>query len=161
MSKYHFSSSPAEPASYAHNGLIDVLPSKYVRFRNPIPRVSPCSGCETGHPSPPFAFRSATAFNAPVRPAPGRTLRHFAASRQTPTANGLTPCRMRFACRLRKLRDLRPLRNRGDTLAPTATGDYAPRASHFHGAQRTPLPTSRRNLAHKQGAIYEENQRIN
>ncbi|CAD7852119.1 MAG: hypothetical protein, partial [Olavius algarvensis Gamma 1 endosymbiont] len=21
-------------------------------------RVSPCSGCETGHPSPPFALRS-------------------------------------------------------------------------------------------------------
>ena len=32
--------------------------------------------------------------------------------------------------------ELAPLRHCGNTLAPTPTGDYAPRASHFHGAQR-------------------------
>ncbi len=32
--------------------------------------------------------------------------------------------------------ELSPLRHCGNTLAPTPTGDYAPRASHFHGAQR-------------------------
>ncbi len=31
---------------------------------------------------------------------------------------------------------LSPLRHRGNTLAPTPAGDYAPRASHFPGAQR-------------------------
>ena len=35
---------------------------------------------------------------------------------------------------------LPPLRHCGDTLAPTPAGDYAPRASHFHGAQRTQVP---------------------
>ena len=30
--------------------------------------VSPCSGCETGHSSPPFALRSATAYLCPGRP---------------------------------------------------------------------------------------------
>ncbi|CAD7853427.1 MAG: hypothetical protein, partial [Olavius algarvensis Gamma 1 endosymbiont] len=28
------------------------------RFPTDRIRVSPCSGCETGHPSPPFALRS-------------------------------------------------------------------------------------------------------
>ncbi len=37
---------------------------------------------------------------------------------------------------LRRLRDLRPLRHSGHTHAPTPTGDYPPRASHFHGGQR-------------------------
>ncbi|CAD7848748.1 MAG: hypothetical protein, partial [Olavius algarvensis Gamma 1 endosymbiont] len=42
-------------------------------------RVSPCSGCETGHPSPPFALRSGDNLYVPrTPPAPGPRLRHFA-----------------------------------------------------------------------------------
>ncbi len=41
-----------------------------------------------------------------------------------------------LAYALRRLRDLRPLRHCGHTHAPTPTGDYPPRASHFHGGQR-------------------------
>ncbi|CAD7854952.1 MAG: Mobile element protein, partial [Olavius algarvensis Gamma 1 endosymbiont] len=35
-------------------------------FRNL--RVSPCSGCETGHPSPPFALRSGDNLYVPRTP---------------------------------------------------------------------------------------------
>ncbi|CAD7856507.1 MAG: hypothetical protein, partial [Olavius algarvensis Gamma 1 endosymbiont] len=35
---------------------IDEIRMKYRQGRKV--RVSPCSGCETGHPSPPFALRS-------------------------------------------------------------------------------------------------------
>ena len=35
-----------------------------------------------------------------------------------------------------QLQDLRPLRYCGDTLAPTPTRDYPPRAARFHGGQR-------------------------
>ncbi|CAD7849724.1 MAG: hypothetical protein, partial [Olavius algarvensis Gamma 1 endosymbiont] len=31
-------------------------------------RVSPCSGCETGHPSPPFALRSGDNLYVPRTP---------------------------------------------------------------------------------------------
>jgi len=46
---------------------------------------------------------------------------------------------------LRWLRDLRPLRHCGHTPAPTPTGDYPPRASHFRGGQR--LPSIRRQTS--------------
>ena len=68
---------------------------------------SPCSGCETGLPSRPFAFRSATAFTPRFAPLRGhgittaRALRRAAASRHDPYANGLTASRMRSACCLR------------------------------------------------------------
>ena len=42
-----------------------------------------------------------------------------------------------LAYALRRLRDLRPLRHSDHTPAPTPTGDYPPRASHFHGGQRS------------------------
>ena len=68
---------------------------------------SPCSGCETGLPSRPFAFRSATAFTPRFAPLRGhgittaRALRRAAASRHDPYANGFTASRMRSACCLR------------------------------------------------------------
>jgi len=66
---------------------------------------SPCSGCETGLPSRPFAFRSATATTprfAPLRGhgiATARARRRAAASRHDPYANGLTASRMCSALR--------------------------------------------------------------
>ena len=67
--------------------------------------VSPCSGCETGHPSPPFALRSATTMR-PRPPRSGSGLRHDVSPVGTvglchdPTTNGSTACRMRSAYRL-------------------------------------------------------------
>ncbi len=67
--------------------------------------VSPCSGCETGHPSPPFALRSATTMG-PQPPRSGSRHRHDVPPAGTigldhdPTTNGSTACRMRSAYRL-------------------------------------------------------------
>ncbi len=67
--------------------------------------VSPCSGCETGHPSPPFAWRSATTL-WPRPPRSGSRRRHDESPAGTvglchdPTTNGSTACRMRSASRL-------------------------------------------------------------
>ncbi len=67
--------------------------------------MSPCSGCETGHPSPPFALRSATTIR-PRPPRSGSRRRHDESPAGTvglchdPTTNGSTACRMRSAYRL-------------------------------------------------------------
>jgi len=43
-------------------------------------RVSPCSGCETGHPSPPFALRSGDNLYVPRTPRSGATASALRAS---------------------------------------------------------------------------------
>ena len=63
--------------------------------------VSPCSGCETGRPSPPFAFRSATTRVprfAPLRATASsrRAPKGAVGLRHGPTSNGLTAYRMRL-----------------------------------------------------------------
>ncbi|CAD7851932.1 MAG: hypothetical protein, partial [Olavius algarvensis Gamma 1 endosymbiont] len=57
---------------------------------------SPCSGCETGHPSPPFALRSGDNLYVPRTPRSGVTASALRAYARTPTANGLTAYRMRL-----------------------------------------------------------------
>ncbi|CAD7852755.1 MAG: hypothetical protein, partial [Olavius algarvensis Gamma 1 endosymbiont] len=46
--------------------MIPFLSTDYPTFFNV--RVSPCSGCETGHPSPPFALRSGDNLYVPRTP---------------------------------------------------------------------------------------------
>ena len=63
--------------------------------------VSPCSGCETGLPSPPFALRSATTLVprfAPLRATATsrRAPKGAVGLRHGPTSNGLTAYRMRL-----------------------------------------------------------------
>ena len=63
--------------------------------------VSPCSGCETGLPSPPFALRSATTIVprfAPLRATATsrRAPKGAVGLRHGPTSNGLTAYRMRL-----------------------------------------------------------------
>jgi len=102
---------------------------------------SPCSGCETGLPSRPFAFRPATATTPQFAPLRGhgittaRALRRAAAPRHDSYANGLTASRMRSACCLRGSGTSAP-------AAPTPTrprlrlpGTKRPRFA-LHGAQR-------------------------
>ena len=99
---------------------------------------SPCSGCETGLPSRPFAFRSATAFTPRFAPLRGhgittaRALRRAAVTRHNAYADDVTASRMLSA---------RCLRGSG-TSAPAATrprlrlpGTTRPRFA-LPGAQR-------------------------
>jgi hypothetical protein len=57
----------------------------------------------------------------------------------TPTANGLTACRMRSHA-ASAASGLGSLRHCGATPEPTPTGDYPPRASHLPGGQRMTSP---------------------
>ena len=103
---------PAPPPGSVGRG---VCPS----IHDATARVSPCSGCETGRPSPPFAFRSATAYGprfAPLRGHGSGTTR----LRHGPYDEWLDGASDALAYGLRWLRDLRPLRHSGHTHAPGA-----------------------------------------
>jgi len=58
-----------------HSATLTVLSNLASLFR-----VSPCSGCETGHPSPPFALRSGDNLYVPRTPRSGATASALRAS---------------------------------------------------------------------------------
>ena len=101
--------------------------------------VSPCSGCETGRPSPPFALRSATTRVprfAPLRATATsrRAPKGAVGLRHGPPSNGLTAYRMRLH-----------LASAAAGLRPSATPARRPRRRlpgttglrfAFHGRQR-------------------------
>jgi hypothetical protein len=71
----------------------------------------------------------------PGSPRSGVTASAQCACAMTPSTNGSTACRMRLHA-ASAASGPRPLRHCGRTPAPTPTGDYPPRASHFPGGQR-------------------------
>ncbi len=104
-------------------------------------RVSPCSGCETGHPSPPFALRSGDNLYVPRTPRSGATASALRASAR--------PLR-RMAWRRIGCACIWPASAPGPTapspLRPAARA-YAYRglpASRFPGGQRTLLGKKRK-----------------
>jgi len=60
--------------------LPDALEQRLWQDIEVIVRVSPCSGCETGHPSPPFALRSGDNLYVPRTPRSGATASALRAS---------------------------------------------------------------------------------
>ena len=91
--------------------------------------VSPCSGCETGLPSPPFALRSATTLVprfAPLRATATsrRAPKGAVGLRHGPPSNGLTAYRMRLhlASAASGHRDFAPLPRRPDARADAYRG---------------------------------------